>query len=598
MEWRFPLFIAIALTAIHACSAIRLPSTKFTFPSLRARNPPTWPSSYSVSYVFSLPYTAEVQPNVVNYTVSFWRDATDGNNPRMRMDSLDGANVLIASNAAEYELVPRLDKQVCRITNDIAPGEGSNHLTALPDISGWHYNGGAFINGEQAEVWQYQRRHESKSVEYTFYSTADTGIPLRLHMHGTELFTGAHFDEWVVDYIDFSPDVPDASVFDMPDTCSASDSSSSSPFINAHSHKGASARARLMVPMVHYGGEDEAYDAFLTSEHGKGRRHANLKEYRHRLDLFRGNMNKINAHNARNDKTYTMEMNRFGDWTREEFLSVMLPKHKRENKEQEEENEKKLKKHELPYEPLIDDVRKLPSAVDWRNTGADTGVKDQANCGSCWVFGAGGALEAAWFLATGQSQSFSEQQMMDCSWGYNPKDEDSAAACDGGDAWAAVGHVVEAGGIARTQDYQYLGQDDYCREDEKREAIGGSSGGGGKFKGYVRIPSGNDTALMEAVYSRGPLAVSMDASQDSLTFYSSGVYYESDCMWKPKDLDHSMVLVGYGTDPAGDYWLVKNSWSAHWGDGGYIKFSRDNHGCGASTDALYAVVDDDVAMQL
>ena len=43
-----------------------------------------------------------------------------------------------------------------------------------------------------------------------------------------------------------------------------------------------------------------------------------------------------------------------------------------------------LAKHELPYEPLADAAR-LPRTVTWRGTGADgIGVKDQANCGSCW----------------------------------------------------------------------------------------------------------------------------------------------------------------------------------------------------------------------
>jgi cathepsin L len=41
------------------------------------------------------------------------------------------------------------------------------------------------------------------------------------------------------------------------------------------------------------------------------------------------------------------------------------------------------------------------------------------------------------------------------------------------------------------------------------------------------------------------------------------------------DVDHAIVLVGYGTDPKdGDYWLIRNSWSAGWGEDGYIRLAR------------------------
>lgn len=40
----------------------------------------------------------------------------------------------------------------------------------------------------------------------------------------------------------------------------------------------------------------------------------------------------------------------------------------------------------------------------------------QAQCGSCWAFAATGAMEGAWFVATGSGRSFSEQQLIDCAW--------------------------------------------------------------------------------------------------------------------------------------------------------------------------------------
>jgi hypothetical protein len=44
---------------------------------------------------------------------------------------------------------------------------------------------------------------------------------------------------------------------------------------------------------------------------------------------------------------------------------------------------------------------------------------------------------------------------------------------------------------------------------------------------------------------------------------------------KGKSIDHSVTLVGYGTDGAhGDYWLVKNSWSTAFANDGFIKVAR------------------------
>ena len=55
------------------------------------------------------------------------------------------------------------------------------------------------------------------------------------------------------------------------------------------------------------------------------------------------------------------------------------------------------------------------------------------------------------------------------------------------------------------------------------------------------------------------------------------------------NVDHAVQLVGYGTEGGADYFLVRNSWGASWGEGGYIKLARIASGaqqCGTDTNPL------------
>ena len=63
-------------------------------------------------------------------------------------------------------------------------------------------------------------------------------------------------------------------------------------------------------------------------------------------------------------------------------------------------------------------------------------------------------------------------------------------------------------------------------------------------------------SLLTAVATVGPVAITVDASQWSA--YQGGVF--DGCNQASPELDHGVLLVGYGTDPdAGDYWLIRNS---------------------------------------
>ena len=66
-----------------------------------------------------------------------------------------------------------------------------------------------------------------------------------------------------------------------------------------------------------------------------------------------------------------------------------------------------------------EDDEEIVGDVDWRSEGAVTGVKDQGSCQAGYAFSAVGVLEALSYISFGRLQTFSEQQVVDCTRPYN-----------------------------------------------------------------------------------------------------------------------------------------------------------------------------------
>ena len=207
-------------------------------------------------------------------------------------------------------------------------------------------------------------------------------------------------------------------------------------------------------------------------------------------------------------------------------------------------------------------------SVNWVEKGAVTPVKDQGQCGSCWSFSTTGALEGAYFIKYGTLKSFSEQELVDCD-NFSGGGRDHG--CNGGLMDNAFTWIEKNGGLCSEKDYPYTSGTSKSSGpcDKTCDIVDGS-----QITGFVDVPKNSDDAMMQAL-SKQPVSIAIQADQRDFQLYKSGIFTGT-CGTK---LDHGVLAVGYEKD----YYLVKNSWSSSWGDGGYIKLGKGseyNNGAG------------------
>jgi C1A family cysteine protease len=279
---------------------------------------------------------------------------------------------------------------------------------------------------------------------------------------------------------------------------------------------------------------------------------------RDRFDIFVENHYFIKDHNDK-DSNVTLSHNVFSDMDFDEFRNNYIGN--------------KIEKV-VNFDDKDIDVSSLDESVDWSETDAVTAVKNQGQCGSCWSFSTTGALEGAYWLKFGVQESFSEQMLVDCDT-YD-------SGCNGGLMDNAFKFIKENGGLCKEADYEYTGSDDTCKT--SCEIVKDS-----KVSSWTDVGQ-TESSLMTAV-SKQPVAIAIEADQRLFQFYRSGVLSANSC---GDNLDHGVLLVGYGNEGGTDYWKIKNSWGDSWGDDGYIKVERGessgDNACGILLSASYPVL--------
>lgn len=280
--------------------------------------------------------------------------------------------------------------------------------------------------------------------------------------------------------------------------------------------------------------EIRLHKAFTEFKLTYNRSYPTAEESAKRFHIFVNNTLLIQQHNADMSRSWKMGVNQFADLTSQEFRDVMF----NTNATKKRIFQKQITDSLLNFDPPCD-------SVNWVKEGIVPPVQNQGYVSSP-------AISVASLIDTvsnqqGNTKLLSSQELIDC-------------VGTTGLFFNYLDYVKKKGGLCSVEDYPQSSPG-VCKTCSKRY---------GKFQDYSTI-SKSKSGLEEALCKESILTA-IEADQTCFQFYQSGIL-DGDCCGA--NVDHAMLLVGFGQTMDTKYWTLQNTWGSSWGEQGYMRICRD-----------------------
>jgi cathepsin B len=251
----------------------------------------------------------------------------------------------------------------------------------------------------------------------------------------------------------------------------------------------------------------------------------------------------------------------------------------------------------LPPRKIFESYKDLPESFDLReaypNCESIKEIRDQANCGSCWAFGAAEAMSDRLCIQSNQQLQtrVSTEYLVTCCY-------ECGFGCNGGwtsmafDFWMNTG--IPTGGMyndtSTCQPYFLPNCDHHCEgkygpcpetttepecsqeciKEYGKELEADKSFGKDSYSVY------GENDIMNELYEKGSVSASFDVYEDFLT-YKSGIYQHIEGSFLG---GHAIKIIGWGVEDGVKFWICVNSWNEDWGEEGLFRMLKGKDECG------------------